>query len=316
MTVLTSCTLGSSSDSAATATPSPSQGTGNGSLYVTQVDDTSASITRHAIDADGNLGPAIPIVSGPSDGVNGPVVIDGIAGTVAVGQFTDYWSTTVELRDAETGEPTGSVDAPQWCGGEGLTYNPCALASAQVLVRTSELGDPTEPEATLWVTSLTDGTDAAEWGPIRNLRDIYATTDPDVMLITVAASDPADPPQSTAGSVEQFNPDSGESQTIGTYQSGWLPICPLGSGALLGWAPDSDTAAGGAASVVGDATIGDIMLPDQARPIGCSADGEFLYYERGGGQEPTVITRVALADGASTTVLTQDEGSSTTVITR
>ena len=82
----------------------------------------------HPIGADGSIGAAAPVLSGPADDTSFPGVVDGIGPTALTGSYTDYWTTDLQVRSG--GQVSAEVAAPRWCGGEGLTYNLCTLLDA------------------------------------------------------------------------------------------------------------------------------------------------------------------------------------------
>ena len=87
---------------------------GNGTLYTSvdhprstdQLSGWTTTITAHPINVDGSLGLATEVLAGPADDTSYPGVIDGVGGNVVTGNFTNYWTTDVQLRSA------GQVTAP------------------------------------------------------------------------------------------------------------------------------------------------------------------------------------------------------------
>lgn len=290
--------------------PTPWTLTGNGALYVWESEGNeppwAVTVLRYPIDESGDLGPATPIASGPADHAGGPRVVDAAGDTVLIGDYTWYWTQSIDVHDLATGQVTSTVAAPRWCGGEGLTDASCALVGADLLVRTSELFDPEVPDATLTVTSLDDGSDITSWGPMSNLVELFGTSDPDSLLVLFA-----DPDDDKGLDVRRWDVTSGESTSLGTTPRKWLSICPIGDDALLGWTsedPGRSDAGDSTAVVVGDATIADVSWDGDKRAAGCSNDGRFLYLEHGGGSEPVVVERVSLVDGSTAVVLTLEQG--------
>ena len=214
------------------------------------------------------------------------------------------------MYDISTGDVTSTVDAPRWCGGEGLTYGPCVLVSADRLVRTSELGDPAQQDRMVILSSLVDGTDVATWGPFPHLYGVFATSDPNTVLLRVGTGVESEPPQ-----LLLLDLSTGETRFVGA-PDGWEYICPIGNDSLLGFATGQELNEPTPAVVFGDEPIADISWDSDRRVAGCSADGRFLYLTQGGGQQPVVVERVTLADGTTDTVLTLEVGTSFSQITR
>lgn len=79
-------------------------------------------------------------------------------------------------------------------------------------MRTSPFGVWAEGGATVYVTSLPDGTDASTWGPITNLEDVFGTSDPNTVLIT------------TTDRVARLDLGTGETTTIGDAPRGWSTV--------------------------------------------------------------------------------------------
>jgi hypothetical protein len=295
---------------------SPAATAGNGSIYVSAFATDSKAITRYPIAADGSLGAPVLVLEADADQETVPGVVDGLGGTLVTGTFTQYWTTSIARRDAATGAVLDERDVARWCGGEGLTYNACALLNDTVLARTSELGGNGPTEGTITLSSLADGADLDTLDPIEGLSQLLGTSDPGTLLITVLDEPQGDPPEPRAGEVRRLDVATGQAETIGTFEAGWYPICPLGTDAVLGFAPDGSSGP----AVVGEATVGDLAWEADETPLGCSADGQFLYLQtipQPPGEQtedteapgaPTTIDRITLADGSRETVATLEPG--------
>jgi hypothetical protein len=147
---------------------------------------------------------------------------------------------------------------------------------------------------------------------------VLGTGDPGTLLITVLSEPQGNPPEPRAGEVRRLDVATGQAQAIGTFDAGWYPICPLGTDAVLGFAPDGSSGP----SVVGEAAapLGELAWEADETPLGCSADGLFLYLQTipqpPGEQDedteapdaPTTIDRITLADGSRETVATLEPG--------
>jgi hypothetical protein len=295
---------------------SPAAGAGNGSIYVSTFATDRKTITRYPIAADGSLGEPVTVLDTEADQITFPGVVDGLGETLVTGTFTSYWTTALQRREAATGTLLDERDVDRWCGGEGLTYNACALLDDTRLARTSDLGGDAPAEGTITVSSLADGSDLEALDPIGGLSQILGTSEPDTLLITVLDEPQGDPPEPRSGEVRRLDVASGQAEPIGTFDAGWYPICPLGTDSLLGFSPDGSTGP----VVVGPATIGDVTWEAEETPLGCSADGQFLYLQtipQPPGEQaedtespdaPTTIDRITLADGARETVAALEPG--------
>ncbi len=312
--------LGSSSASPAAA---PS----NGTVYTILWED-EILIARHTVAADGTLGPPVALLSAP-DGAAFPGVVDGLGRRGLIGTFTDFWTASLEVY--EDGSATAQVDAPEWCGGEGLTYNLCIMVDDSHIARTTELGrDPASGEGvdagSIIVTSLADGSTEARYGPVPDLVSIIGTTSEGQLMLVTSALTSIE--ESATSTVLRMDLADGSTTQIGTSPVGWVPVCAIGSEAVLGFTSQSSD--GGprtvsTAAVVGSAGIADISWDDQDA-VGCSADGRFLYLHRlpqstdGDDREapdaPTSLDRVTLADGQTDQVLVLDPGVQVALITR
>jgi hypothetical protein len=299
-------------------------GAGNGSLYVSQFQTDAKTITRYPIGADGGLGEPVVVVDTAADQITFPGVVDGIGDTVLTGTFEQYWTTELQQRDAATGAVRATLDVERWCGGEGLTYNACALLDDTTLAHTSELGGEGASEGTIEVSSVADGSTSTTLGPFTGLSQVLGTSDPEVLLITVLSQPQGDPPEPQPGEVQRLDVTTGATSPVGSFEQGWYPICPLGTDSVLGYAPDGS----GMVAVVGSATIGDISWAPEEAPLGCSADGQYLYVQaipQPPGEQvedteapdaPTTIDRITLADGARETVATLAPGTWAEQLTR
>ena len=329
LVLLAGCASGS--DPAAPTSPATSgdaNGSGNGTIYSSLWDTTAGTltITGHPITSDGSLGAATVLLSEPADDTTYPFVVDGLGPTALTGTFTDYWTTDLQVR--ADGQVTGEVAAPRWCGGEGLSYNPCALLDSTRLARTTELGrDPATgdgpAEGSVLVSSLVDGSTIAELGPFAGLSMMLGTGSPDkVLIVTTPARSAEDP--SVPSTVLRLDTTDGLTAEVGDSPVDWAPLCPIGADSVLGFT-SQDTAT---ASVVGPAQVAAITWEQQDLVVGCSADGRFLYLQRipqppteeVEDTEPpnpsTAIERITLADGSRSEVLVLPPGEVAAPITR
>ncbi len=310
----------------ASGTPAPS-GTssiqGNGAVVVGSEDTDTKTITRYPIAADGTLGAGVELLTGDASFEEFPAVVDGVGDVVATGVFSDYWTTKITVRDAATGAEKSSVKTEQWCGGEGLTYNPCVLVDGTRLLRTSTLGEEDAAPATLTLSSLTDGSEIKTLGPFEGLVTILGTIDPNVVLLTIADEPLGDPPEPKPGTLKSLDLTTGATTDIGTYDADWTPVCALGTGSALGY----DAAGEYVASVVGSATIGTLTFSDDDALTGCSNDGKFVYAQHiptpPDGEEDdeapnpaTTVDRITLADGTRESVKTLQPGIWVQLVTR
>jgi hypothetical protein len=299
--------------------------TGYGSIYTAQLGGDTKPYQRHVIGPDGSVGEGAPIFTSPASDFDYRAVIDGVGGTLVTGTFSDYWTTQIQVVDAATGEERGEpLDAPQWCGGEGLLYNACALLDGTRMARTSDLGGEGLPESTIYVTSLETGETLAELGPFAGLFNIFGTTDPNTLVILTSAAPNQDPPEPRPGTVARLDVSSGEVTEVGAYPAGWAPICTVGTDSVLGYNLTGDPSA----TMVGPAAVGQVTWPTEDTPMGCSADGRFLYLQRipqppGEEQEDTEapnpatsLDRIDLSTGVREPVLALKTGEWTEAITR
>jgi hypothetical protein len=299
----------------ASGSAAPGSG-GNGSIYVSSTTEGSKVITRYPIAADGSLGSPIEVVNEAADAETFPAVVDGLGNSLLTGTFTEYWTTEVQQRDATTGAVSTTVPGKRWCGGEGLTYNACVLLDDATLARTSELGGEGLREGTIDLTALADGSTTKTLGPYEGLSSVLGSGDPNVLFLTISTEPQVDPPEPQPGTVQRLDVSTGTATELGSYPTGWYPICPIGTDSVLGYPPDGS----GAPSVVGPATIGELSWDDKDTPLGCSADGRYLYLQQIP-QPPTEteddttppnpstsIDRITVADGTRTPVATLDPG--------
>jgi hypothetical protein len=307
------------------ASASPSvPATGNGSAYTAQLGGDTKPYQRHVIAADGSVGDGVDVFSGPASDFDYRAVVDGIGETLVTGTFSDYWTTQIQVLDTSTGLEGPGIDAPQWCGGEGLLYNACAMLDGTRIARTSDLGGEGLPESTIYVSSLETGETLAELGPFTGLYNIFGTNDPNTLLILTAGTPNQDPPEPRPGTVSRLDVTTGQTTEIGPYPEGWAPVCPIGTDSILGY----NLTGTPSPVVVGPATIGTVTWPEEDTPLGCSADGRFLYLQhipQPPGEETddneapnpsTSLDRIDLATGERTPVLALEPGQWTEAITR
>jgi hypothetical protein len=123
--------------------------------------------------------------------------------------------------------------------------------------------------------------------------------------------------------VWQVAVSSGTATSLGEIPDGWRPICPIGTGSLVGLLSEPDARA----TVVGPAEIGDFELPTGDSALGCSADGKYFYTQRvpqplgeDNDTEPanpaTTLNRIELRDGTVEAALTLAPGDLVQAITR
>lgn len=306
--VLTACasgppttggTSGAGTPTSTSSSPTPGP-QGNGSLYTSRGTGGDVTITRHPIAADGTLAEGIDLLTAPGDETDYPFVVDGASGVVAVGQVSQYWTTSIAVRDTTSGEVLSEVDAPRWCGGDGPVGNACVLLDRQRLARTTDVGLDVA-EASIIVSSLTTGEQVAEHGPYPGLGQVLGTSSPDHLMLLVRDEPLADDADPSAGALLVLDVTGGDTREIGRTDPGWAPICALGQDAALGY----NLLGTARASVVGSgATIGQVGWDEAENPIGCSADAGHVYVMGQG----RAVTAIRLADGERTEVLSPDEG--------
>ncbi len=321
-------TSSSTTPPVASSTGGPTAATPNGTVYTVLWED-EILIATHSIAADGTLGPPVELLSAP-DGASFPGVVDGLGSTGLLGTFSDYWTASLQVYvDAGL---TAQIDAPEWCGGEGLTYNLCVLVDDSHVARTTELGrDPVSGEGaeagSIIVTSLADGSTTAEHGPIADLVSIVGTAAENQLILI--ASEFTSMEEAAPSTVLRMDLADGTTTEIGTSPPGWAALCAIGTDSVLGFTTVSSGAGPqsvSTAAVVGPAEIADISWDDQDA-VGCSADGRFLYLHRlprpPSGEDdreapnpPTSLDRVRLADGQTDPVLVLNPGVQVSLITR
>lgn len=321
----------SAADSAEPSAGSAAATGSNGTVY-TVVWDDQVGLATHGIAADGSLGPPVELLSTPADERALPGVVDGLGPNGLIGIFDGAW--TESLRRYEGSRPVAELAAPEWCGGEGLAYSLCVLLDDSRVARTTVLGgDPGDGEgptaSPIIVSSLTDGSTLAEYGPVADLVSIVGTQDPDqLMLVTSPFTGMEDSQPST---VLRMDLTDGTTTPVGTSAPGWAALCAIGSDSVLGFTivslpSDAGPRSASTASVVGPAEIADIGWDDQD-VLGCSADGRFLYLQRfpqppsgelddEAPNPPTSVDRVTLADGRRDPVLVLNPGVQVAMITR
>ena len=327
--LLAGCASGSDpGEPTASVTTGDSGAGGNGTVYTSLRDTTAGTltITGHPISGDGSLGAAAVLLAEPADDATYPFVVDGLGATTLTGTFTDYWTTDLQVR--ADGQVTGEVAAPRWCGGEGLSYNPCALLDSTRLARTTELGRDPETgdgpsEGSVLVSSLVDGSTLAEFGPFADLSMMLGTGSPDEVLIVTTPAQSAEDPD-VPSTVLRMDATDGSTSEIGVSPPGWAPVCPIGEDSVLGFTTQDTSTA----SVVGTAQVAAIVWEQQDSVVGCSADGRFLYVQRipqppteeMEDTEPpnpsTALERITLADGSRSEVLVVPPGEIAAPITR
>ena len=311
--------------------PAPSAGpvsTGNGTLYSSawSMSEGSVTISGHPLGADGSVGEASDVVSGPASDTTYPGIVDGRAPLALTGTFPNYWTTDVQLRS--DGQVTGEVPAPRWCGGEGLGYNVCTLLDESRVARTTDLGrDPATgegpTEGSIIVSSLADGSTIDEFGPFPDLSMMLGTGSPDqVLLVTTPLLSAEDP--DVASTVARLDVTDGSVTALGESPAGWAPLCAIGADSVLGFTTQGDPTA----AVVGPAQVAEVTWEQQDSIVGCSADGQFLYLQRipqpptedMEDTEPpnpeTAVERISLADGSRSQVLVLPAGQYAGPITR
>jgi hypothetical protein len=295
----------------------------NGAVHATEWSD-DATITRYPILADGTVGEGSVLLTGPATDASFPGVVDGVGDAVLTGTFADYLTADLALRSASTGTVITQADGEQWCGGEGLTFKACVLLDDQRLARTSELGDAGGTDGTITISSLQDGSTMDELGPFPGLIMVLGTSDADTLMLVTAEGEPSDPPENLPGKVLRLDVTSGQTTELGSYGADWAPLCAIGLDSVLGFTfTGTPTAA-----VVGPAPVGTVQWSEDEDPVGCSADGAYLYvqhFPQPPGEDtqdteppnpPTTLDRLTLADGSRQSVLTLDPGIAAGPITR
>jgi hypothetical protein len=318
-----------SSDQEPVASTSPSASessaapvAGNGSVYAATW-DADVSIARYPILSDGSIGEASALLTGPVDDTTFPGVVDGLGEAALTGTFDQYWTRNLAVRSATTGEAVSELDVDRWCGGEGLTYGICVLLDDVRLARTSELGGDASGAATVTVSSLQDGSTIDEFGPFPGLTMLLGTSDADTVILVTTTDEQGDTPENLPGVVWALDLATGTTTEIGPAPADWGPLCAIGTDSVLGFA----VGAVPSAVVVGPAEVPAVEWSEDEAPIGCSADGQFLYlqhFPQPPGEEndteppnpPTTLDRITLADGSRDAVLDLDPGVAAGPITR
>jgi hypothetical protein len=337
--LLTGCSgseTGSSGDPTGSAAASPGveatgEPGGNGTLVTVQW-SADVVLEGHPIGADGTVGAAQQILSGPADDSSFPAAIDGAGTTVLTGTFADYWTDRLVVH--EGGQVVGEVDAPQWCGGEGLTYAHCVLLDGTRIARTTELGrDPATGEGaaqgSILVSSLDDGATLARYGPIDDLSGILGTASAEEILVVTTPFDEGD--DARPSTILRMDLGDGSTTPVGTSPPGWGPLCPIGADSVLGYTT-RDVSGGQAidtlstTAVVGPATAAEVQW-EVGDAVGCSADGRFLFLQdipapptgendTEAPNPPTTVERVDLATGQRHSALVLDPGVQVALVTR
>lgn len=271
-------------------------GTGNGSLYIMAgYSGSHATITRYPVASDGTLGPSRVIVRKKASYVRYPLVVDGRGSLVLTGTFEQYWTTSLQVRRADTGRKLRSIGPDRWCGGEGGRYNDCALLTGTRLARTTDLGMGIK-KAFVRVSSLQTGATSTSFGPYRGLVSMLPEASADhVMLMR------QDKPGAlrSSGTVWRLDVTNGKTRKVGDYPRDWSAYCASSANAVLGFRYVQDRLR---AKVVGLGDTPAITLTGDDSPMGCSADGRFLYVEASRGKT-TQVDVIGLADGARNRVL-------------
>jgi hypothetical protein len=308
-------------------------------MFISKVDGGTSTLSRYPIGADGSLGAEQEVYSQTADATHVISPVDAVGNTLLTTNAALVGPAgsgglnpeSIDVRDLTTGEITSTLDAPRWCGvvGLGFAHFQCVLSGPDRLVRTSEIpmpgafGGPDEspnPDVTIWVSSLQSGEDLDTQGPIRNLQTVSGTSAPDILLITVADNDPTvspDPsgepmPVNSSGTLQQLDLATGQTTLLGTYPALWFPVCPIGTEAMLGYgvAEDNPNAQTAQIMVVGESPeTSAISLDTSEFPVGCSADGKFLYVQSFPieGNGPLSLDMITLADGTRTSALELSE---------
>lgn len=322
----------SSSGSAAAPTTGPVGG--NGTVYTSSWGSV-LTITGHPITEDGSLGPGTELLSQEASDADFAALIDGLGATALTANLTNYWSTELLLHT--DGQVVSEVAAPDWCGGEGLTYAVCTLLDDTRVARTTALGrDPVlgagPEEGSILVSSLRDGSTLAEFGPFDELSMVLGSASADELLLVTTPPGSLDGP-SGPGSVLRLDLTDATTTEIGESPTGWIPLCPTGSDSVLGYtladAPAADGTQISSLVVVGEgsAAMADLTWSDE-EAVGCSADGRFLYLQqtplpptgtvddRDPPNTSGVLERVTLADGSRDQALVLDQGTLAGPVTR
>ncbi len=310
--------------SASATTGSPG---GNGTMYVSNWDYGAGTLTYegYPINPDGTLGRSSTLFSEPAGDTDFPGIVDGLDDLTVTGTFANYWTTAVQVYQA--GSVRDELAAPDWCGGEGLSYSVCTVLDDQRLARTTELGnDPVTGEGptqgSVLVSSLTDGSTLAEFGPFPDLNMMMGSGSADEVLIVTRPVD-IETQQPAAAQVLRLDLNDGSTTPVGTSPADWVPLCPIGADSVLGFSTqDPQTAI-----VIGPSPIAEVSWSEADPVVGCSADGRFIYLQRipvpptGENDSeppnpPTTVERITISDGSRTEVLTLPPGQYAGPITR
>lgn len=306
---------------------------GNGTVYTSSWGSV-LTITGHTINGDGSVGPGTELLSQEASDFDFAAVIDGVGADALSANLTDFWSTEVRLHT--DGQVVSEVAAPDWCGGEGLTYAVCTLLDDTRVARTTSLGrDPVlgdgPEEGSILVSSLEDGSTLAEFGPFDDLSMVLGTASPDELILVMTPPGTIDGP-SGPGSVLRLDLTDASTTELGESPTGWVPLCPTGSDSVLGYTISDGATDGTRISTPvevgeGSGTVAAVSWSDE-QPVGCSADGRFLYLEQiplppdgtVEDREPAntsgVLERVTLSDGSRDQALVLEQGTLAGPVTR
>ena len=301
---------------------SPAATGGNGQVFTSEYGAGDVTIRRYPIAADGSVGEAVQVLTGPGGDTTFAAVVDALGQTLVTGTFDDYWTTELQIRDLQ-GAQTGTLATASWCGGEALTFNLCALVSDTALARTTDLGGEDPADGSVIVTALPDGSTVAEHGPFPGLSAMLGTTQPNTLLLATSTEKGTIDDPSVPGTIVRLDTTTGTTTDVADYPEAWSPLCAIGTDTVLG----ATLGTTNQLSVVGSADIGEVELGAEDTPLGCSADGAFLYVQNIP-QPPTgendseapnpasALERISLADGSRQTVAALVPGEFAGPITR
>jgi hypothetical protein len=289
---------GTSGSASASATSSSPVEMGNGAFFVLPYRGSGAQ--RHAIGADGAVGPAAPVPWEFGQEAEATLLKDALGpwaltATVEL-PLTDVSRTTqLQVRDVETGEVLHEIDVPGWCSGpDGASY-PCLLLEENRMVRTTPIDG--EGNGTITVSSTTTGETLAEYGPFPGLAGLNPTSSPDTLVVVT---------YDQAGTQHRFHTldtRTGDTSEIGAIPTSQPWLCILGDDSVLTYTTSLQ--------VIGPAQVAKVEVPELGArgpgSQGCSADGTHLYVRTDSTVDPEkdlVIDSVSLVDGTRAPALT------------
>lgn len=280
----------------------------NGSLITGSAAESSGAVRntwrRYPIDASGVPGDSNELfVEEVTDDSKLSAVVDGRDPWVLTGFFEDYYTTRLDLREAATGKVLRTLDVDSWCGGEGGEHRACVLLDDDRLAHTPPLWYGSGP-ASVTVSSLETGQAITQYGPYDGLIQVLGTDSPDHLILVLAGKSVGAGVDEVPGPATVLGLDLTTSKTveIGTSPAQWWAYCAITQGTALGVARDEGD---WLLHTVGPAPIARTLVgANVGLPLGCSADGRYLYFAMAPEEGPETLERLSLADGTRSEVMT------------